>query len=541
MTKRKKVHTASRKVPEYTSPLKSKMPLKKLSRCPNGSRKNKRTGLCEQSVHRRAVSHSTKIALAHKSKTPVSKIKLEKRSRCPNGSRKNKRTGLCDPILKERAFDVYPLVGSPAHRVWINPMSPTTRYPLYHAAYSPRYDPLTNISPGSPRNLSGRENPLYHAAYSPRYGPLTSISPGSPRVLSARGNPLYHKESSPQYGPLTSISPGSPRVLSARGNPLYHNVNNPQYEILTGINSPSPRPNYFSDTLLNSPNAPRSATISKKSPFEEFHTPSSELPSPIYGNPPPFDIKAYQSGSPQYHVPYKMLHRRSVKKSPPGPPIPPKMPREINEALMRHRLMSQTQNFPFSEYPLSKSASPRPRMTLSHVGLKRKKKRHNLNKSAPSKPLSSYSLPLIAKDKYSLERKNPRSMSRFHRNLLPRSADVTLKKRASRQQTHLARVTKSPSPAAPSPKRVSPSSPFYEMYPAYSPLKYKSRKSMDLYTRGQLIANKNQMKEFTKKLKYEKELADVRRIVANSTRKKTPETWGSYAKSFIPSYFTKKR
>ena len=515
MTKRKKVHTASRKVPEYTSPLKSKMPLKKLSRCPTGSRKNKRTGLCEQTLHRRAVSHSPKIALAHKSKTPVSKIKLEKRSRCPNGSRKNKRTGLCDPILKERAFDVYPLVRSPEHRVWINPMSPTTRYPLYHAAYSPRYDPLTNISPGSPRVLSGRENPL------------------------------YHMESSPQYGPLTSISPGSPRVLSGRENPLYHNVNNPQYEILTGINSPSPRPTYFGDTLLNSPNAPRTATISKKSPFEEFHTPSSELPSnipsPIYGNPPPFDIKAYQSGSPQYQVPYKMLHRRSVKKSPPGPPIPPKMPMELNESLMRHRLMSQTRNFPFSEYPLPKSASPRPHMTLSHVGLKHKKKRHNLNKSAPSKPLSSYSLPPIAKDKYSLERKNPRSMPRFHRNLLPRSADVTLKKRASRQQIHSSRVTKSPSPAAPSPKRVSPSSPFYEMYPAYSPLKYKSRKSMDLYTRGQLIANKKQMKEFTKKLKYEKEIADVRRIVANSTRKKTPETWGSYAKSFIPSYFTKKR
>ena len=55
--------------------------------------------------------------------------------------------------------------------------------------------------------------------------------------------------------------------------------------------------------------------------------------------------------------------------------------------------------------------------------------------------------------------------------------------------------------SASSPKRVSPSIPFYEVYPAYSPMKSRSRKSMDLYTLGQLIANKKQMKEFTKKLK----------------------------------------
>ena len=41
-------------------------------RCPNGSRRNKKTGLCE----------------------PVTLIR---KPRCPNGSRRNKKTGLCEP------------------------------------------------------------------------------------------------------------------------------------------------------------------------------------------------------------------------------------------------------------------------------------------------------------------------------------------------------------------------------------------------------------------------------------------------------------
>lgn len=49
-----------------------------MKRCPNGSRKNKKTGLCEPNANK-AID------------LPAFVIK-----RCPNGSRKNKKTGLCE-------------------------------------------------------------------------------------------------------------------------------------------------------------------------------------------------------------------------------------------------------------------------------------------------------------------------------------------------------------------------------------------------------------------------------------------------------------
>ena len=54
-------------------------------RCPNGSRRNKKTGICEKK--------STKKSSSKKSKKPSSS---PKRKRCPSGFRRNKKTGNCD-------------------------------------------------------------------------------------------------------------------------------------------------------------------------------------------------------------------------------------------------------------------------------------------------------------------------------------------------------------------------------------------------------------------------------------------------------------
>ena len=49
-------------------------------RCPNGSRRNKKTGLCEPTTNVDKQNSSAKPA----------------RKRCPNGTRRNKKTGLCE-------------------------------------------------------------------------------------------------------------------------------------------------------------------------------------------------------------------------------------------------------------------------------------------------------------------------------------------------------------------------------------------------------------------------------------------------------------
>jgi NAD-dependent DNA ligase len=63
---------------------------KKRKRCPNGTRKNKKTGECDP-IRRSSISKS-KV----KTSSPLAII----RKRCPKGSRKNKKTGKCDPINK---------------------------------------------------------------------------------------------------------------------------------------------------------------------------------------------------------------------------------------------------------------------------------------------------------------------------------------------------------------------------------------------------------------------------------------------------------
>lgn len=68
---------------------------KKLKRCPNGTRRNKKTGECEP----------TKIVKVQKQQQDKAKEASEKKiKRCPNGTRLNKKTGECEPtkIVKEK-------------------------------------------------------------------------------------------------------------------------------------------------------------------------------------------------------------------------------------------------------------------------------------------------------------------------------------------------------------------------------------------------------------------------------------------------------
>ena len=55
-----------------------------MKRCPNGTRKNKKTGLCEPRMA------EPQVPLAE----PQVQVPTK---RCPKGSRKNKKTGLCEP------------------------------------------------------------------------------------------------------------------------------------------------------------------------------------------------------------------------------------------------------------------------------------------------------------------------------------------------------------------------------------------------------------------------------------------------------------
>uniref|UniRef100_A0A6C0LKA9 DNA polymerase beta n=1 Tax=viral metagenome TaxID=1070528 RepID=A0A6C0LKA9_9ZZZZ len=63
---------------------------KKKKRCPNGTRKNKKTGNCDP-INRSSTS---------KSKVKTTSPLAIARKRCPKGSRKNKKTGNCDPTKK---------------------------------------------------------------------------------------------------------------------------------------------------------------------------------------------------------------------------------------------------------------------------------------------------------------------------------------------------------------------------------------------------------------------------------------------------------
>ena len=120
----------------------------RLPRCPKGSRRNKNTGLCEQSsvIKRKSKSPTRNIALVKRksptiSSSPTRDITLVKRKsktkqkRCPNGSYRNKNTGLCEQkvVIIKRKSPIH-------HRLSLSPIKrKTIRHRL---SMSPRKSPV---------------------------------------------------------------------------------------------------------------------------------------------------------------------------------------------------------------------------------------------------------------------------------------------------------------------------------------------------------------------------------------------------------------
>lgn len=88
----------------------------KLPRCPNGTRRNKKTGICEKNVGVRiSVSPSPPQVLAPSQvlappqvlapEQVLAHISVQKK-RCPKGTRRNKKTGNCDPIIQRERIEV---------------------------------------------------------------------------------------------------------------------------------------------------------------------------------------------------------------------------------------------------------------------------------------------------------------------------------------------------------------------------------------------------------------------------------------------------
>lgn len=78
--------------------------LKKRNRCPNGTRRNPKTKLCEKKNN---TKKKLKLKIGKKISKPktikvkkLGKIKLKTRKRCPNGSRKHPKTGNCVPYKR---------------------------------------------------------------------------------------------------------------------------------------------------------------------------------------------------------------------------------------------------------------------------------------------------------------------------------------------------------------------------------------------------------------------------------------------------------
>lgn len=79
---------------------------KRQPRCPNGQRRNPKTGLCEPKVVQTKNLESVRVINinptrknSHKNKSHNKTVKKRK-PRCPNGQRRNPKTGLCEPFHK---------------------------------------------------------------------------------------------------------------------------------------------------------------------------------------------------------------------------------------------------------------------------------------------------------------------------------------------------------------------------------------------------------------------------------------------------------
>ena len=512
------------------------------SRCPNGTRRNKKTGNCEARTAKRPASTTA---------SSKSKIKLVKPSRCPNGSRKNKKTGLCEPNVRARAASTnapiirQSIIRNSPFRFRYNSaeISPVTRRsPLYASASSPLYASASN--PPSPiyRAASPSDFTRYVEKMDKlRQSRLVDLSPSSP-FAQMRNNPSLTRRD------LIQFSPESKNLMEfSQSSPFAQTQNTPSLAKRDLIQfSPNPK-----NLIEFSPDLPSSKKVTPKQmslPSKGNSFPFSRYPLPKSASPEtnPFGVYPYTPENTPYSVPWSDVETprsASITSS------PLQRPRTLSRKIVLHSknksLPSSASSSSFhslenspsevfltpeSDIYLSPEGSP---IILRKSGLSNKLKRKKSDKSS-----SSYSRP-ANKDKYSSKRKNTRSMSRSARSFLPENEQRTLQKMSARYPSKsLGKSMKSRSPSkSPSPKRVTPASPFYELYSKYSPQKVKSRKSYDSPLLAEIIANKKQMKEFTKKLKYKKEITKARRVVANSTRKKTPvqaQGWASYLWSKVP-------
>lgn len=108
----------------------------KRKRCPKGTRKNRKTGECEQVV-KKSVSKA-KTPTPPKAKTPTppkaaskvrSPVSPKAKKRCPKGTRKNKKTGECEPSKKLKSISRSPGV-APPEKVLDRKLKPTSPSPL---------------------------------------------------------------------------------------------------------------------------------------------------------------------------------------------------------------------------------------------------------------------------------------------------------------------------------------------------------------------------------------------------------------------------
>ena len=132
-------------------------------RCPKGTRRNKKTGLCEsneKTLKRRALDMSR--ALASPKKQP--------RKRCPKGTRKNKKTGLCEragalitidnkdhPLKKLVSGAIHSLAKSPRGMPDAHQLVPAIRTELIRTkSFSPEINKiLMSMRPGSHSDIFG--------------------------------------------------------------------------------------------------------------------------------------------------------------------------------------------------------------------------------------------------------------------------------------------------------------------------------------------------------------------------------------------------
>ncbi len=491
------------------------------SRCPNGTRRNKKTGNCEA----RTVKRPALITASSKSK-----ITLGKSSRCPNGSRKNKKTGLCEPIVRAPAASTIrqsSIRNSPFRFPYNSAeISPANRKsPLYASASNPLY-----ASGSSPLYASG-SNPLYASGSNP---PSPIYRAASPSDFTR----YIEKMSKLRQSRLVDLSPSSP-FAQMQNNPSLTRRDliqfSPDSKNLIEFSQDLPSSNKVTPKQMSLPSKGNSF------PFSQYPLPKSASPETN-----PFGVYPYTPANTPYSVPWSDVETprsASITSSPLQRPRTlsrkiglysknKSLPSSASSSSFRSLENSPSEVFltPESDIYLSPEGSP---IILRKSGLSNKLKRKKSDKSS-----SSYSLP-ANKDKYFSKRKNTRSMSRSARSFLPENEQRTIRKMSARHPSKsLEKSMNQSSPSkSPSPKRVTPASPFYELYPKYSPRKVKASKSYSSPLLSEIIANKKQMKEFTKKLKYNKEITKARRVVANSTRKKTPvksQGWASYLWSKVP-------